>query len=66
MTLQALVHTVKARQMEAETRPSASFAELLEALYQAGFTGRVYVDFGQGVPTHVSLPNPIGVKIQRN
>lgn len=46
-------------------RESMTFQTALDALYTSRFTGRVYLDFGQGVPTALSLPNPVQVRLER-
>ena len=63
--LVAFVDAVIREQVESPTPPiAASFSDVLTALYTTGYTGRVYVDFANGRPKVVSLPQPVSVQVQ--
>lgn len=63
MTLLALVDAVIREQAAPPKEPTVAFPDVLAALYTTGFTGRIYIDFAEGRPKAVWLPNPVGVKI---
>jgi hypothetical protein len=43
--------------------PALTFADALESLYASHFTGRVILDFQQGVPRRLEMPNPVRVRL---
>jgi hypothetical protein len=43
--------------------PALTFAEALESLYASAFTGRVILDFQQGVPRRLEIPNPVRLRL---
>lgn len=64
--LVALIDVViKEQATQIGRRPTMTFQGALDALYTSRFTGRVYLDFGQGVPKALSLPNPVQVRLER-
>lgn len=65
--LVALIDVViKEQATEIARRPAPmTFQSALEALYASRFTGRVYLDFGEGRPAMLTLPNPLHVRLER-
>lgn len=64
MTVFAIVDAIIREQADSQPAPRTTFAEALEALYTSRFTGRVYLDFAEGVPKALAIPNPIGVQLR--
>jgi hypothetical protein len=50
---------------ELQERP-IDFVALIEAIYARKFTGRVILDFSQGVPLVVDFPSSVQIKLVRS
>jgi hypothetical protein len=46
-----------------DTPPPLTFAAALEALYASHYTGRVILDFQDGRPRGLELPNPARLRL---
>ncbi len=64
MTFDALVEAVQRDQAVAPcSMGTATLLDALTTLFQQKFTGRIWVDFAEGRPKGISVPNPVSIKL---
>jgi hypothetical protein len=61
--MKALLSFLQSRADDEQLKAEATLVEAWQALYEAKYTGRVYIDFAQGKPKAFQIPSTAVVRL---